>query len=230
MATLTEEILADSPVGYWKLDETSGTTAADSSGNGHNGTYTNGPLLNQPGFTNGGADPAVDFSGSGLARVAVPADALGLSSVFTVEIWTRAGYGTTRVSLFDPATAGPRLLVGASNGINLAKSGTGGGNIAQATAPSVSPTVWHHVAWVKNGDGDIGIVYIDGQAIAMTLTANLAIPTWAGSLSIGGSANSAHTAFSQHAAIYPTALSAERVLAHFNAGLQGQERMFAAMF
>ena len=27
-----------SPVGWWKLDETSGTIDSDSSGNGHNGT------------------------------------------------------------------------------------------------------------------------------------------------------------------------------------------------
>ena len=38
--SLAEAINALSPVGYWKLDETSGTTATDSSGNGHDGTYT----------------------------------------------------------------------------------------------------------------------------------------------------------------------------------------------
>lgn len=37
--TLSEAILDRSPYGYWKLDETSGTTAIDSSGNGRNGTY-----------------------------------------------------------------------------------------------------------------------------------------------------------------------------------------------
>src|SRR4029079_4707187 len=31
--------------GHWKLIETSGTTATDSSATPHNGTYTNGPLL-----------------------------------------------------------------------------------------------------------------------------------------------------------------------------------------
>ncbi|NOZ39438.1 MAG: LamG domain-containing protein, partial [Planctomycetes bacterium] len=42
--------------GYWKLDETSGTVAVDSSPNGNNGTYTNGVLLNQPGNVNQAAD------------------------------------------------------------------------------------------------------------------------------------------------------------------------------
>lgn len=39
-ATVSQAILALSPLGYWKLDEPSGTTATDSSGNGRNGTYT----------------------------------------------------------------------------------------------------------------------------------------------------------------------------------------------
>jgi hypothetical protein len=38
-ATLPDAILALNPVGYWKLDETSGTTANDSSGNARHGTY-----------------------------------------------------------------------------------------------------------------------------------------------------------------------------------------------
>ena len=45
-STLAEAILSLSPVAYWKLDETSGTTATDSSGNGHHGTYTGTVTLN----------------------------------------------------------------------------------------------------------------------------------------------------------------------------------------
>jgi hypothetical protein len=36
---------ADSLKGYWKFDETSGTSAADSSGDGNTGTLTNGPTI-----------------------------------------------------------------------------------------------------------------------------------------------------------------------------------------
>ena len=39
-ATYASTVLADSPVAYWRLSETSGTSAADSSGNSHGGTYT----------------------------------------------------------------------------------------------------------------------------------------------------------------------------------------------
>ena len=37
----TQEYLSDGLVGYWKMDETSGTTVADSSGNANTGTLTN---------------------------------------------------------------------------------------------------------------------------------------------------------------------------------------------
>ena len=56
-------VLADNPVSYWRLDESSGTNAADSKGS-NTGTYTNGPTLNQPGALAGDADTAVSFDGS----------------------------------------------------------------------------------------------------------------------------------------------------------------------
>ena len=38
-------VLTDRPAAYWRLDDTSGTTAADFSGNGLNGTYAGGVTL-----------------------------------------------------------------------------------------------------------------------------------------------------------------------------------------
>ena len=38
---ITPYCLGADPVSWWKLDETSGTAAIDSSGNGHNGTLKN---------------------------------------------------------------------------------------------------------------------------------------------------------------------------------------------
>ena len=42
--TITPDITPTGLVAYWKFDEGSGTTAADSSGNGNTGTLINGPL------------------------------------------------------------------------------------------------------------------------------------------------------------------------------------------
>jgi hypothetical protein len=49
---------APGPVGHWKMDEKSGTTAYDISGNGNHGTLTNGPT-----WTEGKYGGAVEFDG-----------------------------------------------------------------------------------------------------------------------------------------------------------------------
>jgi hypothetical protein len=78
-------VLADHPLGYWRLGESSGTTAFDSSGNGHNGTYVGGVTLGVPGLIgNGDPDTAASFSGSG--HVDLGTLNLNLSTV-TLEAW-----------------------------------------------------------------------------------------------------------------------------------------------
>lgn len=57
------EVLADSPVAYLKLGEASGTTAADSSGNSHTGTYHN-CTVNQTGLITGESEKSVLFDGT----------------------------------------------------------------------------------------------------------------------------------------------------------------------
>jgi len=71
-------------VAYWKYDENSGTTAADSSGSGLSGTLTNGPT-----WTAGHAGAALNFDGvddmvtdSGLSNV---------TNNFTISFWTQPG-------------------------------------------------------------------------------------------------------------------------------------------
>lgn len=68
----TNEVLADSPLAYWRLGESPGVaTAADATGNGFNGTYSStGVSLGQPGIF--GGDPAVLFDGLGTGSVVVP--------------------------------------------------------------------------------------------------------------------------------------------------------------
>lgn len=79
--------MGDGPVAYWRLGESSGTNAADSSGNGLNGTYTGGVTLGQPGALVDDANTAVAFNGStGYVTVGAPA-ALKMTTQFSVEAW-----------------------------------------------------------------------------------------------------------------------------------------------
>jgi hypothetical protein len=43
-ADYQDAVLADGPLSYWRLDETSGTVAQDATANDRDGTYTNATL------------------------------------------------------------------------------------------------------------------------------------------------------------------------------------------
>lgn len=62
MSDYSDLIIASSPFLYWRLNETSGTTAVDSSGNGHDGTYHGSPTFAVAGARTDG-DTAVSFDG-----------------------------------------------------------------------------------------------------------------------------------------------------------------------
>src|SRR5206468_9777237 len=69
-------------IAYWKFDEGSGTTVADSSGNGNTGTLVNGPV-----WTAGQVGNALFFDGID-DNITVPDSAsLDLSSSFTLSAW-----------------------------------------------------------------------------------------------------------------------------------------------
>jgi RHS repeat-associated protein len=77
----------DGPEAYWRLGESTGTTAGDETA-GHNGTYAGGPQLGQPGALGGEDDTSVWFDGvnDGVKAFDQPwRSGLG----FTVETWVK---------------------------------------------------------------------------------------------------------------------------------------------
>src|SRR5207253_1068179 len=81
-------VQADSPVAYWRLDEGTGTSAADAGPNSDTGTYSGGYTVALPGALR---DPstAVDFNGStGKVTAGVTGIPSG-SSARTVEAWIK---------------------------------------------------------------------------------------------------------------------------------------------
>jgi len=89
-------VLAKGPVGYWRLGESGGPTAGDTSGNGNGGVYFGNPIFGQPGAIAGSANTAIGLNGfsSGdyveipdpdSAPFSQPTSGAGLS----VEVWMR---------------------------------------------------------------------------------------------------------------------------------------------
>ena len=162
---------ASGSVGCWNLDETSGLTAADSSGAGNNGTLVNGPTWNPAGGKIGGAlvfDGTDDYVNLGTNS------SLNFesSAPFTIAAWvkTTANYGMI-VSFRSSTDGGPviDLAVGYDGGadnpgkamILVRQDGGGGGSYAHVIGGSVNNGQWHHVAVVR-GSGSTIELFLDG--------------------------------------------------------------------
>lgn len=94
--TYSSVVLANAPVGYWRLGEAGGPTAFDSSGNGDDGTYFGNPTFGQPGAIANDPDTAIGLNGFGSGDyVEIPDPAAALFSQptsglgLTVEVWMR---------------------------------------------------------------------------------------------------------------------------------------------
>ena len=89
-------VLAKRPVGYWRLGEAAGPTAADASVNSYDGTYFGNPSFGQLGAIACDPDTAIGCNGPdskdyveipdpASAAISQPTSGLG----FTVEVWMR---------------------------------------------------------------------------------------------------------------------------------------------
>ena len=161
--TIAVTSLTDGLVAHWMFDEGTGTTAADSSGNGNDGTLVNGPV-----WVDGIEGGALDFDGDDdyvdcgdvLNDVAFP---------FSVSTWfRRRGAGDRWLFHSDDGGqyAGFWLLVNDNGQMELAYgdgSGTGSGDYrSKQSTTAIGPERWAHVAAVADSVGDI-TVYIDGE-------------------------------------------------------------------
>ncbi|WP_460459432.1 Ig-like domain-containing protein [Angustibacter peucedani] len=84
-------VVHNDPLYYWRLDETSGATANDSSGNQENGIYVGGPTQGRPSAI-GGFGTSVGFDGSDDNVASGTATSVG--STFSTEAWFRSQPGT----------------------------------------------------------------------------------------------------------------------------------------
>jgi hypothetical protein len=78
-------VLGDNPGGYWPLNETSGRTATDQSGNGNNGTYSGTYTLGQTGLLAASTDTCVNFGGGRMAVGNATVPQLGAGN-FSLEV------------------------------------------------------------------------------------------------------------------------------------------------
>ena len=146
-------------VGHWKLDDGSGTTAVDSSGNGFDGTLTNGPTWDSGGMIKGD----LLFVDDNLTSVNIPysdtAGALQPTSGITYSLWVYplSNGGYERIIHRRRDWHDLRLMADGTSRFNLRVNGT-------TRYPNTGVTVplngWHHL--VGTYDGSEVAIYLDG--------------------------------------------------------------------
>ena len=236
-------VLADQPIAYWRLNETSGTIAhdssrivaarvqgpalaagaavPDSSGNGKTGT------VNGPGIWHSADSPIT--GGPGSVYFGVNSDAAYIWAPTPLPTYPNTAYGTLEVwfKVANPANpVGNIAYIPAFMDFIIIPQGNNeflrfecGLPSPFSTFPSynVADGNWHHAVMTVDASGNVA-GYIDGQQV---VTGTCQLPTLGSGYNIGGYSGLGPGAdFNGNiaeVAIYPTPLSATRVQAHYNA-------------
>jgi len=236
----SSSVLADSPIRYWQLRETSGITATDLTGV-FNGTYTpnsagswTGGLLNQTGPM---AFGCVKFNGTtGYIDTGVlPISGLAhLSVEFFVKI---AGTGVNNQGIFSSVdSAQKRFEIGCGGtfgGVQMGLAITIGDNVAGSSSLGVTADIftaatWYHCVIVYDGtlpSANRVVIYVNGAAVTVTNVGAVVPPTTIAPIvsanRIGQSAAGFFNDNLAETAVYNTSLTATQALTHYVASGAG---------
>ena len=222
--------LADGLVGFWSFDspDMAGNVAYDRSGQGNNGTLTNGPVR-----TMGKVGQALDFDGRGPTvggYIAVPDNSLWNfgNNDFSITFWAKfddlsGTSGNTGVrDLIGQSNGGgteDKWMIGynfpATNQISLHMNGSTIKNITANWAASTNK--WYHIVFTRQSN--IWKFYIDKDSISSETYAD-AVPDSTSTLKIGtdGELWRYHDGQIDDVRIYNRALSAEEIKRLYNIG------------
>jgi YVTN family beta-propeller protein len=213
-----QTVVHDAPIGYWRLGEKSGTSAADRAGT-NTGTYSGGVTLGVPGLLSGDPDTAASFNGANQMVTVPSTTALSPSTKVTLEAWIKpaalpaAGAFAsvvTKAESYSLQFNGPRME------FTIMQNGTR----RRLQAPSGAIVVGSVYHVVGTYDGATQRLYVNGAQVASaaltgaitTNTTSVRIASWAGGQEF-------FKGVIDEVAIFPSVLTAAGVLAHYNAGI-----------
>jgi len=152
-------------VGWWKFDEGTGITAADSSGNNNTGTLANGPLWVT---SQAGHGYALSFDGSNDYVDIQDSASLRMTNAFTLAAWVKipsTGY-SSRNAIIDKHYQEYELNLDSSGTVFLIYKGDGGtygGYESHSYNYDFRDNNWHHICFTI--DGTSSVYYIDGASV-----------------------------------------------------------------
>jgi PKD repeat protein len=226
------KVAGDGPNNYWRLGENSGNSTADWIG-ANLGSVKSGVTLGAGGALLDDANKAAAFDGTSSGYISTGPNRPGLDT-FTVECWFKSttsrggkiiGFGGSTTAN-SSSTAIDRHIYMRNDG-RLA-FGTYFSNAQRVvTSPdSYNDGDWHQVAGIVGSNGME--LFVDGALVTNRLDAKGG-RSYSGNWRIGGDSLSGwpnrptsdyFAGTIDEASVYPNALSAARILAHYNAATQ----------
>lgn len=218
-------VLSLSPAAYWRLGESSGSTAVDEIG-AYPGTYVASPTLGVAGALAGDTNTGVTFNGTTQYVSSIPAAVIP-TTAGTISAWVKRSRTLTNETVFGGSSAETGVAAlgfhsAADNYIRLTKINTA--SLFRSSA-AIADTNWHHVVGTWDGTAGGRHMYIDGvegtvvgaPVDCATATATAAIGAYGnGTTFFGGSVD--------EVAVWPRALTAAEVAGVYREGVQRWSR------
>jgi signal peptidase I len=231
----------DGPTFFYRFNEGSGLTAEDASGNERIGTL-NRVTLREPGSCRATPSPDLKLGGSPAGYVSASngagAASVAAPNLFTLEIWFKAAAGSTaggRLLGFGNAQTGEssvsdRHLYMTNTGALAFGAAPSPGNSQNYKATAITSAqgyndgIWHQATATMSASGMKlyvdGVLVTEGNVTAGADTSGywrvgydaMSTNSWP-----GVSGNPVFAGTVDNAAVYPAALTAGQVAAHFNA-------------
>lgn len=244
-AQISQDYNRGAPTGWWKLDDCTGTTAYDSSGNGNNATLTyGGGTYTQAGTcTSGTASDAWYGGATGKFNASLAmdttTDTINIGNIaaysfertdpFSTSVWikTSTAASMTLISKQDSSApySGWNVQTSASGFIYFQLVNTYSSNtleVLTASDTGYSNGSWHHIVATYDGSSTPGGVhiYVDGVDKALSTAVNTLSATTVNSISVYlGSRNGTAQKYDgqlDDARIYNYALTSSQVQKLYN--------------
>ena len=184
----TQDHLNNGLIGYWKMDENTGTTnTADSSGNGKTGTFVN---IDSTDWVAGKFGSNLDFDGS-TEYITVASPALPTSD-YTYSAWVNldANSDETIFEAFNAAGSADEFSLGVTtSGAAGRIEVTNNDGSSFRSTNSISTGSWSHVAATRQGS--LITIYINGSPDPTTYTDGTSLDFGSCSLVLGADVDNA---------------------------------------